>query len=908
METLDTIFDAGPQGFLDESDGASRLRRFICAVNEGLPVDPPPLPEQVATTQADEGDANSDEFQGADRWKVDAIRKWRGLWSGDSRTLKDVFNAEAPEQLARFERAVQGANPWSTFCEFRLDAALMALPPEDENLFEKCILNDQLNYLGTALPEVFSGVVGIGSLGNGDTYHLCLSPVEGETHAVFFFDHETHRFDYVFSVDLESLAYLAALCRAADDELISPAVASKGYEALRKRVAPSWHFGMDERDEDFVGFEPEQAFPIFAFWRSFWMFYLFRQDGVLGVDDLPEQFLPKLNTLLTPEQFAGRLEIAKGSAPTALYAMWRAYLFDEPELARCMEVAHAHPARIVRDAARLIDELQAGRKELGRIRDWPALLARFRALDLDPRRAAEREAEAKAKAAALDAERQALKAQLAPLSGAAELECIQARFMEPGLAWTMVHALLQKPVRSEAMRAFTFLTEGKHRRGNSSYSHEADDACQHLARHSDTALQLALLGSLLARSGGDEAGPVLSGNQVLRILMDGPDLLSTIGRDALAGSIASLSLEKPSWFEHSLVKLAGRLADERFIEPLRRLLAQIPSEGGFETSMHFDDFVGHMADTIRSIGSAAACRELAPFAESASLRMRNARVGSALAIATVAPEKFTETMAARAVEFVSQINDGAENALALIAIAKAMPEYAPARSAKPMSSKPEAKLAQALVAKDPEGIATALDAVFTTRAYDAKYSIERYEVGALACELFGLEATSDALQNATGLSRELDLRLAQLGDLQLPRRISLFEVEGLDEASLAELLRDPHAVGRCHIARIAGHRENLRAPLEQAVEHLAATTEHKLFDDPRHLLREAVQALAAMPKHASTVALFDRLLRHKSTYIKWPVLKILPPWNELKSGMEFVRDQKHGWQEGAAKAWLSEHG
>jgi len=87
--------------------------------------------------------------------------------------------------------------------------------------------------------------------------------------------------------------------------------------------------------------------------------------------------------------------------------MWRAFLFDEPELARYIEIGRQHGARLVRDAARLLDELLGGRNELGTIADVRAWLAGFRALDLDPRRADQRRAEAAARARA-DVERRAV--------------------------------------------------------------------------------------------------------------------------------------------------------------------------------------------------------------------------------------------------------------------------------------------------------------------------------------------------------------------------------------------------------------------------------------------------------------------------------------------------------------------
>lgn len=331
---MDEIFADGAQGFLDAAHGPSRLRRFVCAMNEGLPlVLPEPEPsaaelEEDASPEANEPAENGEkeqeeELKGADAWQNEAMRK-RAQHEGTT-TLKEVVGAEAPAQLLAFEDATLGANTWSTFTELRLDAALMQLPPEDENLFEKCIFNDQLNYLGAALPEVFSGLVCIGTLGNGDSYHLELSPPEGQQEPmVFFYDHETHSFEWAFNVDPESLAYLAALCRGVDDERVSESVAIAGYKALRGRVAPCWHFSMDERDEDFEGFEkaPGECAPLFLFWRSLWMTYLFRHNGHVDISDM---FTEDLNAVLPAERVPARMKIASRSRSTALHATWRAY-------------------------------------------------------------------------------------------------------------------------------------------------------------------------------------------------------------------------------------------------------------------------------------------------------------------------------------------------------------------------------------------------------------------------------------------------------------------------------------------------------------------------------------------------------------------------------------------------------
>lgn len=86
---LEEIFGPGPVGFLDDSTGPSRLRRFICAFDPDLPLQPPPLPPLDA---ADTNPAQEDhpDFKGADAWKSNAISVVQGLWTGHARAIEPV--------------------------------------------------------------------------------------------------------------------------------------------------------------------------------------------------------------------------------------------------------------------------------------------------------------------------------------------------------------------------------------------------------------------------------------------------------------------------------------------------------------------------------------------------------------------------------------------------------------------------------------------------------------------------------------------------------------------------------------------------------------------------------------------------------------------------------------------------
>ena len=450
---LDALFAAGPQGFIERS-----LSLYLAAIEE-----------HVVDEEEDEGDADDDDEDDDDdddddddaddddddddgdegdepgEQEVDADDDERGLEAsgggrrsndagsesevdedgnpvdneafdtlaepGDADDFADIYGVPMPPEAVAFWSKIENADKWSSFDEFRLDNDIRPDVGE-KNLFELMVRRNQQAYLGTDLVEAFCGVFGIGSQGNGDTYHMEIYEWDGPRQVIHF-DHETASFSGVFSDSLDSLVYLAAIVKAGDAHLISKDAYERGIHALRGKVSPTWHFSIDEKDANFVHLEPKRRESEFFFYRSRWICALLKNDGVTAIEDIPELFQAELNQIVPAEQLSARYEACEKFIPTALYATWRAYLFDEPELDRYLEIARAHGARLVRDAAKLIDDLRGGRNTLGTIKDVRAWLAEFRALDLDPRGEALR-AERAAKKAQDDAKRTAeVTAQLA---------------------------------------------------------------------------------------------------------------------------------------------------------------------------------------------------------------------------------------------------------------------------------------------------------------------------------------------------------------------------------------------------------------------------------------------------------------------------------------------------------------
>lgn len=988
---LDAVMAAGPEGFL-----GARLRAYVVAVNPALAGEqaaeaaaasaaPVASATSVASAaeaeahpdaEADAGaDADADEPASVETWKPAALRYCRSLWTGDSSDFAEIWGLDAPPELVAFEQATKGANLYSTFHELRLDVAQMSAPGPDKNLFEMLVLNDQLNYLGTGLPEAFSGVACFGQLGNGDTFHLEVAKEhEDRGRSVVFWNHETHGFEYTFAGSLEPVVYLAALSRAADEELVSEQVAARGYQLLRGKVAPSWHFSMDERDADFVAYaHPGEAeLPRWLAARAAWLVGLFRSDGVTELKDLAELFLPNLNTVIPPEQLPRRLETAARRVPTALYAMWRAYLFDEPELEQYLAIGRAHAGRLARDAARLIDELRGGRKQLGKIADWPRLLKRFRALDLDPRRAEDRQREAAGQRRHEQAQKEALAAELRALIEKQDAAGVEAfcwgNLSERAARPLLFGVLLGQASRKLARGAIQFLVDQGYSRDNSIYRDEEHAACLAAAEQADAALQALLIGEALMPAprdgaerddGDDEREPggeveaaaspeiALSSHHASHIVTR----LARLGRlDARALPILRAELELEAFEDHAewrvkqVAQVLGLARDAAAAPALCALLAKIPAEGEFDTALKYDELIGELADALRAIGEPSAVDALLRFANAQSPRMREARARAALAIAYLAPERGGAALLGGMIQLMTGINDSEENvvqlwAYGLVASAQSADEQA-ARKAQLLATAPmaasyvEVQMARAAALRllgvtgavqmpgrsdAPATLEELMARALHEPGWKEEYTVRRRKQAAMIFErLPVVEAAQLAPALALG-DEELGhqvLRICRAHGVAVepPRSLSWFEAIEASEDELVAMLGDEQLRGRAHAARALGLRMSDKG--RQAIEGAARAVARRAPEQPveltggdDRLLTESVRALLRADMTPTTLELLGELLKHKNRWVKWPVLKgPLPDDDSLVEAMKQVAAEKWGWQESTARAWLDRRG
>ncbi|MEP6860292.1 MAG: suppressor of fused domain protein [Deltaproteobacteria bacterium] len=336
------------------------------------------------------------------------------------------------------------------------------LEPDARNLFESLVVRP-----GNGLIEAFCGAFRIGHADNGDSFHVELYDWDGPRQVVRYAGD-------AFSVvadSLDSLVYLAALRGAHRDDKISEDALQIGLRKLVGRTAPT--------------LDPKRRDTEFLFFRSRWISALLQNR--LG--EVAQLFNADFNQIVPADQLAARYDACERYIPTALYSTWRAYLFDEPELARYLEIGRRHKARLVRDAVTLIDELRAGRKQLGSIADIQAHLAAFRALDLDPRRAEARKREADERAAA-EARAKALANEELDATEPTRWNELAWRWLNNGVAHRQLLARLDATAPTAAQ-----LAELDELRGDSAYGKRL--GLVRIAEELSAELEAVLVGSLV---------------------------------------------------------------------------------------------------------------------------------------------------------------------------------------------------------------------------------------------------------------------------------------------------------------------------------------------------------------------------------------------------------------------------
>ena len=315
--------------------------------------------------------------------------------------LEKIYCTHFPESLRDLLSAIIASKKGIDFFEWRFHADEILdydeLKKNGKNLFEELVLLDQENYLGTWMADIFSQVIYIGSQGNGDGYYANVNyiddPKSNPANAeVLHFDHEEAYFDSTFAYSIENLAEVIDLFEGyRSEEKTDTEKMKERMLTLKDKVNLSWHFDDLVKATDIKPVYEIKSDPmnrvLWNFYRSLWIQYILRNDGVHTLTD-------SLEVLKNVREKTEKLShssvkdyliplVRKGEKMNdpmkGIYWVWHTY-FTEPEYLEevCDYFKSSSSSVMLADAISLVLSFHKGeRKKLGKIEDLPALQKKF---------------------------------------------------------------------------------------------------------------------------------------------------------------------------------------------------------------------------------------------------------------------------------------------------------------------------------------------------------------------------------------------------------------------------------------------------------------------------------------------------------------------------------------------------
>lgn len=443
---------------------------------------------------------------------------------------------------------------WSNYNEWRIwDEDLD--PPDFgvSNRFERLILMDQNNYLGTAMAEAFFGGVFIGTAGNGDSYYATPGTDPNRSEVVLW-DHETASIENVIADSVSSFAYLNHVLGMVEDEDVDDAHLEAAIARIAPRVNPSWHYSSIFDDSEITPEYSSDNRADYMYWRLIWVNYLLRQDGVRDMSSMRDLFAEQIHTPLNFEE-ALQYPYVRNTPVTQFYWLWRLFWFAQhDDLKQMIGIAKGAPSPLVRDCATLIEEFENGRTTIGKIKDIHALRQEFLALDLDPARAEDRlrEAMENEKRATLELAAQLDEAHdvIATGNDALIVEAAFASIQKPEILDVLYEHLEQShPDIRAGRKLLAFLEAGGASRENRYYEFETTEIKECLGRMGDNLLPL-----LIQRKLWEEVG---------------------MSKHPRAFEFLAPQLHTQEKYHHSLTAAAKGLAAGQFTEHTPEILAKL---------------------------------------------------------------------------------------------------------------------------------------------------------------------------------------------------------------------------------------------------------------------------------------------------------------------------------------------
>ncbi len=833
--------------------------------------------------------------------------------------FEDVWGRPMPGDLRRF-LSLMARTDWADLYELRADPVGFPMPQDDDNLLEHIITSDQQNYLGTELSDLFAGTMFIGSLGNGDTYHFGLfDDLHLDRGQVYMHDHETAEMVDPMASDLSSFCFLVSLCHAYDTlESVSPAGFAEAYRALEGKVAVPWHFR--DLQSEHAGVEGE-AFDYNAshqqsrlwFYRSAWLRYLLRNDGVVDVESMPEVFHEQFNPRLDHELHEQFLENAPRYVPTALYLLFRYFFFDDdPRLAETLAACEDSPSRLIRDAADLVEQLRQGRRQLGSIEDVQRLRRRFLDLDLDPDRAEAREAERQQAAAA---------AELAREQAARRVEGMVAHGEELAeLAWSdlgdadqhrlILEAWREEPDMARTVAALDWIDAGGFEQAGLSLERELEETGLFLAMHGDPRVVPLLVGRML--TGGD--GTFQAGRLLARVARGGLD-------PRAVEALRSL-LEVEEKYEHrrtAVVRILAQAGDRRCTRQLLQILTTRRLDGDYGERIQREDLVAATLDALGVLGDEGCLEALVGcLAEESTgydkVRPLAARALGLLGLAGGLTDVLALTDERPAPELLwalGELHGGAPEELQR----RILRELRRHQTVDDLTLRVVAQGAYLRAGGSAPELGDTVAEALRRPAYGREETRER-KIWALRtlgehAQLPLEPAAPFVHSDEHAVREEARSALVRRGEQEPPRSHAFRFLldDALEEGGLErlhEVLLDPTTVFRYRVAlRLAELSDDSSvAPLAQAVETRIQdfTAEDQRGDTPQDLT-VMVRALARFNDPEGNRALVQ-CLEHPSRQVRDPALRHPPPDPALVPAMVRLLDDEYQWMRGAAEQFL----
>jgi len=258
-----------------------------------------------------------------------------------------VWGTALPRDLAAVVRAFSAVDlEWLGRWRPGLSDAFVLPGRAKENLVDRLLAAERRDRRSTTLVELLAGAPAIGVLRGGPRVLYGLhDPPPLPAASIWGWQPDEKLFSGPVAASLSALAWIHAVAAAQREKLID---ARASQVALSKVPAP-----------------PARRAPTAtAAEQNRWLLLLLRDgDPVAAAVAFAGARRPALG--------ASTLARCATSVPAALDGLFRAFFFaDRPELlASHVAASSGSRSRLIRDAARLVDELSRGRKQLGRLRD-----------------------------------------------------------------------------------------------------------------------------------------------------------------------------------------------------------------------------------------------------------------------------------------------------------------------------------------------------------------------------------------------------------------------------------------------------------------------------------------------------------------------------------------------------------